>query len=110
MSAVLFETLPCADDRLIGLALLNREKTLNALTLEMIHALGAQLDVWSRNPRIVAVLLRGAGEKAFCAGGDVRALRAALQDTPAPALIQAPHAISPKNTRWTIASTAIENR
>jgi enoyl-CoA hydratase/carnithine racemase len=54
----------------------------------MIRALDARLAAWEEDPRIVCVLLRGAGDKAFCAGGDVRALRAALVQDPSPA----PHA------------------
>ncbi|RQO72965.1 enoyl-CoA hydratase [Aquitalea sp. FJL05] len=78
MDTVLFEQLPCADGKRLGIATLNSEKSLNALTLEMIRLLQPQLAAWEADPNIAAVLLRGAGEKAFCAGGDVRALREAL--------------------------------
>src|SRR6187402_705325 len=54
---------------------LNRPKALNALTHGMIEALVAWLDTWERDARVRMVVLRGAGEKAFCAGGDIRALR-----------------------------------
>jgi enoyl-CoA hydratase len=59
-----------------GLAkvLLNRPHALNALTLEMCNALEAQLRAWASDERIAAVLIRGAGERAFCAGGDIRRL------------------------------------
>jgi enoyl-CoA hydratase/carnithine racemase len=76
--AVLFEELRCADGKRLGIATLNSEKSLNALTLEMIRLLQPQLAAWEADPDIATVLLRGAGEKAFCAGGDVRALREAL--------------------------------
>ncbi len=58
----------------LGLITLNRPKALNALTLEMIHAMTERLATWAEDPDIAAVLVRGAGEKAFCAGGDVLAL------------------------------------
>lgn len=77
-AAVLFEEIRCADGKRLGIATLNSEKSLNALTLEMIRLLQAQLTAWEADAGIAAVLLRGAGEKAFCAGGDVRALREAL--------------------------------
>lgn len=71
---VLFDTLPTANGQRIGVAILHSEKSLNALSLEMIALLAAQLQTWSEDRRIAAVLLRGAGDKAFCAGGDIRKL------------------------------------
>jgi enoyl-CoA hydratase len=53
---------------------LNRPKALNALTHDMVRALGPKLDSWEDDDGIKAILIRGAGEKAFCAGGDVRAV------------------------------------
>ena len=58
----------------LGLITLNRPKALNALTLGMIHAMTERLGDWAEDPNIAAVLIQGAGEKAFCAGGDVLAL------------------------------------
>ncbi len=55
----------------IGLVTLNRPKALNALTHEMCLALNAQLTEWETDARVKAVLIEGAGEKAFCAGGDI---------------------------------------
>nr|WP_295744109.1 enoyl-CoA hydratase/isomerase family protein [uncultured Acidocella sp.] len=60
----------------LGIITLNRPKALNALTVEMAEFLGATLADWAVNPAVQAVLIRGAGERAFCAGGDVRALGA----------------------------------
>jgi enoyl-CoA hydratase/carnithine racemase len=51
---------------------LNRPKSLNALTLGMVEALGEWLDAWATDPRVRIVFMRGAGDKAFCAGGDIR--------------------------------------
>jgi enoyl-CoA hydratase/carnithine racemase len=53
---------------------LNRPKALNALSYEMIGELRPLLEGFTRNELVNAVLIRGAGEKAFCAGGDIRAL------------------------------------
>jgi len=58
----------------IGHLTLNRPAGLNALTLGMVRNLQQQLDAWALDPRIHAVVLRGAGDKAFCAGGDIRSL------------------------------------
>lgn len=53
---------------------MTRPKALNALTLEMIRHLDPRLKAWAKEPEVQAVILRGQGEKAFCAGGDVRAV------------------------------------
>ncbi|APV51271.1 hypothetical protein BWI17_17225 [Betaproteobacteria bacterium GR16-43] len=53
---------------------LNRPAALNALTFGMIQGLAAWLEAWVKDERVKVIVLRGAGEKAFCAGGDVRAL------------------------------------
>ena len=57
-----------------GIIVLNRPKALNALTLEMVHAMRAQLEAWRGDRDVELVIIRGAGERAFCAGGDIRAL------------------------------------
>ena len=53
---------------------LNRPQALNAITLDMALAMTALLRQWESDPKVGAVLLDGAGERAFCAGGDIRAL------------------------------------
>lgn len=58
----------------IGHLTLNRPAGLNALTLGMVRSLTRQLQAWEDDPQVYAVVLRGAGEKAFCAGGDIRSL------------------------------------
>ncbi len=58
----------------IGLVTLNRPKALNALTLGMIRLFDPQLRAWNADPEVKAVVIRGAGERAFCAGGDVVSL------------------------------------
>jgi len=58
----------------LGVIELTRPKALNALTLEMIEAADPLLRAWAADAGVRAVLIRGQGEKAFCAGGDVRAV------------------------------------
>jgi enoyl-CoA hydratase len=53
---------------------LNRPAALNSLTLDMMKALDPRLDEWEADPKIQAIVIRGAGGRAFCAGGDIRAL------------------------------------
>lgn len=72
---VLIETLTSADNKLVGVLTLNAPKTINALTTEMVDILFGQLQEWATDSNIVCVLLRGSGDKGFCAGGDVVALR-----------------------------------
>jgi enoyl-CoA hydratase/carnithine racemase len=59
---------------------LNRPAALNALSLDMILELRALLGRSATDPQIYAALIRGAGEKAFCAGGDIRALYHSFKD------------------------------
>jgi enoyl-CoA hydratase/carnithine racemase len=56
----------------IALVTLNRPQALNSLSYGMVKALSELLRKWETDDSIHAVLVRGAGEKAFCAGGDVR--------------------------------------
>lgn len=57
-----------------GLITLNRPEALNALTLTMVRQIAPVLDQWERDDRVSHVLIEGAGDKGFCAGGDIRAL------------------------------------
>jgi enoyl-CoA hydratase len=52
----------------------NRPRALNALSYEMLVQMRQLFDQWAKDDSIVAVVSRGAGEKAYCAGGDVRGL------------------------------------
>jgi len=58
----------------LGRVILDRPKALNALTLDQIHALYPRLKAWAEDAGVVAVVIEGAGEKAFCAGGDIKLL------------------------------------
>ena len=62
----------------IGRITLNRPKALNALTLEMIATIAQALQGWRTDPPVHAVVIEGAGGRAFCAGGDIRAIRDAV--------------------------------
>jgi enoyl-CoA hydratase len=53
---------------------LNRPRALNALSLAQIRIIDPMLRQWATDPAVAAVVIDGAGEKAFCAGGDIRAL------------------------------------
>jgi enoyl-CoA hydratase/carnithine racemase len=54
-----------------GIATLNRPAALNALNRGMCVALHRQLDAWATDPDVAVVIVQGAGDRAFCAGGDV---------------------------------------
>ena len=72
---VVLETLPSGNGYNIGLATLNAPKSLNSLTLAMVDLLTPQLRAWQDDPSIACVVLRGSGDRALCAGGDVVKLR-----------------------------------
>lgn len=61
-------------DGSLGRIRLNRPHALNSLTLPMLQGIDAALTTFEHDPRIVAVFIDGAGERGFCAGGDIRAL------------------------------------
>ena len=50
---------------------LNREKVLNALNLNMVRIISSEILNWKNDDSISGVLLRGSGDKSFCAGGDI---------------------------------------
>ena len=60
----------------LGIVTLDRPKALNALSLGMIEALHARLDAWAADAGVTRVAIRGAGGRAFCAGGDIRHIHA----------------------------------
>src|SRR5262245_13050937 len=57
-----------------GIVMLNRPKALNAITHGMVRALAAQLAEWAKDGAVTRVLVVAAGDRAFSAGGDIRAL------------------------------------
>jgi enoyl-CoA hydratase/carnithine racemase len=60
---------------------LNRPAALNALSFEMITELRGVLQRCANDDAVRAILLQGAGDKAFCAGGDIRALYQSFKDS-----------------------------
>jgi len=62
----------------IGTITLNRPKTLNALTLNMILEMRRVFTEWLADDAVQAIVIKGAGDRAFCAGGDVRAVRQSI--------------------------------
>jgi len=71
---VIFQTLGTLSGKSIGIVTLNIEKALNALNIGMVQAMTKQLKQWQMDESIALVVLDGSGDKAFCAGGDVRAI------------------------------------
>ena len=55
-----------------GLIHLNRPKALNALTHDMVNLIAPALDAWEHDEEITRIIIDAEGEKAFCAGGDIR--------------------------------------
>lgn len=64
----------CERRGVAGWIVLDRPAALNALTHGMVRAITAALDLWEYDSAIHRVVIAGAGEKAFCAGGDLRLL------------------------------------
>lgn len=69
MSEVLTEIIGHA-----GIITLNRPKALNALNQNMVDLMDEALDRFESDENVKVVVLRGAGERALCAGGDIAAL------------------------------------
>lgn len=84
---VLFDTFLTAGGHRFGVATLNAPATLNALSLDMVRLLAPRLADWAADPEIAGVWLDAAGDKAFCAGGDLRQLY--------PSLLSHRHAFNP---------------
>ncbi|WP_051710516.1 enoyl-CoA hydratase/isomerase family protein [Andreprevotia chitinilytica] len=77
---VRFETLATQNGKQLGLMVLDAPARLNAQNLAMVWAMQEQLDAWRDDPNVVAIVVRGAGERAFCAGGDIKALYESMCD------------------------------
>ena len=58
----------------LGLITLNRPDALNALTLKMVREIHPKLKIWENDDEIKTVAITAVGDRAFCAGGDIRAL------------------------------------
>lgn len=73
------EEIACREGHM-GVLTLNSPGTLNALSAQMILKIQEILDRWASDDRICIVVIQGAGDRAFCAGGDIRELYTAIVD------------------------------
>ncbi len=72
-SSIVFEDVSVSGG-VVGKIILNRPKALNALTMQMMHELNKKLQCWQAQENILFVTIEGAGERAFCSGGDIKFL------------------------------------
>ena len=77
-AVVVFEEHASAGSGVVAHARLNVPATLNSLSLPMIDLLRPALAHWAGRDDVAAVFLSGTGDRAFCAGGDIQALRDAI--------------------------------
>jgi len=77
-AVVLFDEIKTAGGKRFATATLNAPASLNALSVEMVRLLTPKLREWAADDGVVGVLLQAAGDKAFCAGGDLRQLHQTL--------------------------------
>ena len=73
-NALVIEMLECPGDLRIPVAKLDMPDTLNALDHQTVLGLTERLAEWARDPQVAAVVLGTTGERAFCAGGDIRSI------------------------------------
>ncbi len=64
----------------LGVITLNRPRTINALTYDMLRGVNTALDVFETDSSIGMVLIEGNGERGFCAGGDIRGLYDSIRE------------------------------
>ena len=57
---------------LAGWITLNRPDALNALSHDMVNGIAQALDAWRNEDDVKVILIDGAGDRSFCAGGDVK--------------------------------------
>ncbi len=73
-ASVLFEEQAAEGGRRVGVITLNAEHSLNSLSLEMTDLIQARMNAWEQDAEIACLFMQARGEKAFCAGGDIRHL------------------------------------
>lgn len=71
---IITDAIHTKDDHAIGVITLNNPKALNAQNLNMVQAIAKVLTTWQKDDKVVAIVIGGAGERAFCAGGDIKSL------------------------------------
>lgn len=69
--ALLLEEIPAGGGKRLAHVTLNAPKALNSLSLDMIRRLIPQLEAWDADPDVACIFIEGAGDRAFCAGGDI---------------------------------------
>src|SRR3569833_561411 len=69
-------------ERRVGRLTLNRPKALHSLTTAMCLALSDALMAWKDDPAVDLALIDHAGERGFCAGGDIRMMAEAGRSDP----------------------------
>lgn len=80
VAPVLFSELASAGGKKVGVATLNKPEALNGLSLEMCRLLADRLEQWAQDDQIAVVVLHGAGERSFCAGGDLQDMYQGMVD------------------------------
>lgn len=76
---ILSQTLTTVSGHVVAVLTLNAAPAMNAVDLDMVKLIDEQLAIWQQDHQVVAVLMRGAGDKAFSAGGDIRKLYNSMQ-------------------------------
>jgi enoyl-CoA hydratase/carnithine racemase len=89
-NSIVISEIATQDDVFIGQITLNKPQALNALDAQMTETMLMTLLRWRERSDIVAVLIHSAGDKAFCAGGDIVSLYHAMVNSTAgiPAQVQ----------------------
>ena len=65
----------------VRLLTIDRAHRMNALTVDMLHALGRAFEAAAADPATRAIVITGAGERAFCAGADAQGLQSAASSS-----------------------------
>ena len=71
------EHIKCEVEGGLAVLTLNRPRALNALTLDMMRSMTETLRRWEADEAVRLIVVVGEGERAFCAGGDVKSIAAA---------------------------------
>lgn len=69
-----YETVRCDREDHVVVVTINRPEKLNALNEQLVRELTAAIDELDNDPSVYAVVLTGAGDKAFVAGADIEAM------------------------------------
>lgn len=76
METVLFSN----DTNGVATITLNRPKAINSLTRDMMAAIREKLQIWKEDENVQLVIMKGAGTKGLCAGGDIKTLYKAREN------------------------------